>query len=1081
MAPHRNAPAAPTAREIELHSPWMRRLALALVGSADAADDVVQDAWARLAGAPTERGMHVGFLVGLVRSLAHGKRRGEARRRVREASVARREELPSTAELAARFEVARRLMELLEQLDEPYRTTLVLRFYDELSAAEIGRRAGIPAGTVRARLKRGLDLLRARLDDGEGGRARWLSALTPLLPPSPHSSAIGATTMTTFAASALLTMKLTLGATLCAIAALLAWTFVGRDDSQERALDVGVGDEAALVASELVDVADGAQRRATALDGAQPDVALDARSDDAAPRDSRVTIIARATERGGRPLQGAWMHVALAEQHEARSELDGRIELRVERALLERLASVASQSHLAFHVGAPGFRTLTLSTQLDPVRERLVLGDVLLRPGGAVHGRILDPAGIGVENALVVFGAPLLAEGDAVQRARRGPSDRTPYYWSGEASALTTHSGPSGSFRIDGVPVGYGVAWARTATSLWAVSAPIGVRAGEDIGGIELVVTDGHDEVIAGRVLDPDGRAAPGVQVWIQQPGSQGGTIDRTDGDGRFHFAASNGHAQLITVRSPSMEWHDIRRTDVAAGTHDLELRFERGPFLELLVQDVQGRPIADGRVVGVPARGATVIPIQRCEAQIDSTGRARLIDPGKALRVRVEAPGHRDTLVGPFEPSAFPEPLVVTITPVPALIGLVLLPDGQPAAGARVSLHRSAAGPETAASAQASYLTHQTWSGDRDAFVSALHAVPTTEVRADDKGRFRLPLPGFDARAPEEPYDPADWNIGALDSRGSASRRLAKVDPRQPWFVHAAVDGHATVTSGPHVFDPAHEVSLDLQLPRGGAVAGELVLDGAGSVHGWTARASDGLAEVVHTLVGEDGTFRFERLHAGPWQVRVFEPGERLGARAETRTERIPIADVHVIAGETVEYEHRAAATEHAQLTGRLTIDGAPPGALVVAVHPTDMQGTRRTALDPDGNFEIAVFPGQESALWITGTYLGAPFSLNTRFHVAPGDNNWSFALETARLEVRVDPTGIPASPTLRAVYVAERGPVTVRVTFEPREAGHYGPYCVPAGRGRLDAPTSDDGATAPVWAELDLAPGELRVLDLR
>jgi RNA polymerase sigma-70 factor (ECF subfamily) len=1081
MAPHRTAPAAPTAREIELHSPWMRRLALALVGSADAADDVVQDAWARLAGAPTERGTHVGFLVGLVRSLAHGRRRGEARRRVREASVARREALPSTAEVAARFEVARRMVEALEQLDEPYRTTLVLRFYDELSAAEIARRADISAGTVRARLKRGLDLLRARLDDGEGGRASWLSALTPLLPTSPRSSAVGAATMTTFAASALLTMKLTLGATLCALAALLAWTFVGRESTHGRALDVGVGDEAALIVSELVDGADGAQRRATALDGAQPDVALDARFDDAAPRDSRVTIIARATARDGRPLQGAWLRVDLAEQHEARSELDGRLELPVERAELERLARVSSGRYLTFHVGAPGFRTLTLSTQLDPVRESVVLGDVILRPGGAVHGRVLDPAGLGVENALIVFGAPLGTARDAAQHTRLGPPDLPPVFWSGEACALTTHSGPGGSFRIDGVPVGYGVAWARTATSLWVSSDPVGVRAGEDVGGIELVVTDGHGDVIAGRVLDPDGRAEPGVQVWIQRPGSQGGTIARTDADGRFHFASSDGHAHSLTVRSPSVEWGDIERIDVATGTHDLELRFERGPFLVLQVQDEHGRAIADGRVVGVPARGVTRLPIQRCEAQLDSTGHARLIDPGTALRVRIEAPGYRDTLVGPYEPRAFPAPLVVTMTPVPALVGQVQLPDGQPARGARVSLHMSATGPGSEATAQASTLTHQTWSGDRDAFVYTLHAVPTAEVRADADGRFRLPLPGFDARAADEPYAPTDFNIGALELRGSNSRRLAQVDPRQPWFVHAATEGHATVTCGPHVFDPAREVSLDMQLPPSGSIDGRLILNGGESAHGWTVHASDGLAEVVHTVVGEDGTFRFERLHAGPWQVRVFEPGERFSARAETRTERMPIADVQVVAGETVEYEHRAEAYESAWLTGRLTIDRASPGDFVVTNHSLTRRGTRRAAVDPDGRFEIEVFPGQESALWITGTHRGAPVAVVADIEVAPGDNELSFDFETARLEVRVDPTGIPASPGLRAVYVAERGPVTVRVTFEPSEPGHYGPFFVPAGRGRLDAPTDDYRATASVWAELDLAPGELRVLDLR
>lgn len=75
----------------------------------------------------------------------------------------------------------------------------------------------------------------------------------------------------------------------------------------------------------------------------------------------------------------------------------------------------------------------------------------------------------------------------------------------------------------------------------------------------------------------------------------------------------------------------------------------------------------------------------------------------------------------------------------------------------------------------------------------------------------------------------------------------------------------------------------------------------------------------------------------------------------------------------------------------------------------------------------------------------------------------------------------GLPTSPHTQTTYVAERGPVTVRVTFEPSEPGHYGPFAVPAGRGRLDAPIASYGAIVPIWADLDLAPGELRVLDLR
>ena len=49
----------------------------------------------------------------------------------------------------------------MRELDEPYRTTLLLRYGEMLSSVEIARRQQVPAGTVRWRLKSAVDRLRA--------------------------------------------------------------------------------------------------------------------------------------------------------------------------------------------------------------------------------------------------------------------------------------------------------------------------------------------------------------------------------------------------------------------------------------------------------------------------------------------------------------------------------------------------------------------------------------------------------------------------------------------------------------------------------------------------------------------------------------------------------------------------------------------------------------------------------------------------------------------------------------------------------------------------------------------------------
>ena len=65
-------------------------------------------------------------------------------------------------------------------LPEPLRTTVLLRYFEERSSSEIARRMGVPAGTVRWRLKKAIERLRADLDQRfAGNRRTWAIALAP--------------------------------------------------------------------------------------------------------------------------------------------------------------------------------------------------------------------------------------------------------------------------------------------------------------------------------------------------------------------------------------------------------------------------------------------------------------------------------------------------------------------------------------------------------------------------------------------------------------------------------------------------------------------------------------------------------------------------------------------------------------------------------------------------------------------------------------------------------------------------------------------------------------------------------------
>ena len=57
-----------------------------------------------------------------------------------------------------------RLAHLLGRLPDAERALLRLRFYDELSQSEISAATGIPIGTVKARMVRGLTRLREMIE-----------------------------------------------------------------------------------------------------------------------------------------------------------------------------------------------------------------------------------------------------------------------------------------------------------------------------------------------------------------------------------------------------------------------------------------------------------------------------------------------------------------------------------------------------------------------------------------------------------------------------------------------------------------------------------------------------------------------------------------------------------------------------------------------------------------------------------------------------------------------------------------------------------------------------------------------------
>lgn len=69
------------------------------------------------------------------------------------------------AEVTARLELARRVREAIDQLEEPYRVIVYLRELEDLSYEEIAEVVELPVGTVKSRLFRARQQLKGLLQD----------------------------------------------------------------------------------------------------------------------------------------------------------------------------------------------------------------------------------------------------------------------------------------------------------------------------------------------------------------------------------------------------------------------------------------------------------------------------------------------------------------------------------------------------------------------------------------------------------------------------------------------------------------------------------------------------------------------------------------------------------------------------------------------------------------------------------------------------------------------------------------------------------------------------------------------------
>lgn len=383
---------------------FLRLLARRLVWQDEhAAEDVVQEAWlAALERPPRFEGPLRAWLARVVRNLAFTALQREGERQAREGRAARAESVEQDEERD--FEQQQLVVESVRALRQPYRSTIYLRYYRELTPGEIARQQGISIATVKTRLRRGLEQLRADLDRRHGcERSQWCIALAPfaglggIAPPS------GALSATGLLKGLILMNKTLLGALSVALftaLAAVAW-FASRppeggDPPPQIAAPAGpdapAGRDDLAAPDGPVAKGGGAREKVERAAVAGGDESKGEDADRNAPR-----LVGRVLDDQSRPIEGA--DVALFSDDAAWVSTVGTGDLGVDRR-----AETQTDREGRFELPLAGADLVHLSVGADgfaPFRKELALGkgrgadagDLHLDPGVFLSGRVIDSAG----------------------------------------------------------------------------------------------------------------------------------------------------------------------------------------------------------------------------------------------------------------------------------------------------------------------------------------------------------------------------------------------------------------------------------------------------------------------------------------------------------------------------------------------------------------------------------------------------------------------------------------------------------------------------------------------------------------
>jgi hypothetical protein len=510
-------------------------------------------------------------------------------------------------------------VDLVRGLEEPYRSAVLYRYFEEWTVEEIARRQEVDATTVRWRLRKAVGLLRERLDRLHGNRSTWGAALAPLLLAGGRSEAAAASAATTCpgVSSLLLPARWLLSGVIIMKVKSLAVAFL------ISLLCLGL----------LFHVA---YRRGPAAPVVAPAAIVHEVAPSPAPREETTPVVEAKVEAEPAPIPrtGAAV-VGRVSDLETGEALPGAV-VRVRGGSAR---AVAGDDGTFVLEGLPEGEHYLLASAEKHVEEHARAD--LETEGEFLQDFRLEPAVDLLVTVADADGSPL--EGVRVTAAQ--PAGDYDY---GEAYSKMT--GADGKTMLSGIgrerrqqvnarKEGYREVWTRD------------YRVEPDRDQTELsIVLENRLEgeaVVAGRVTGPGGEALSGIHVqWIHSHGEEKGRVvteTARDGTYRLDFPRSEDWS---SVSAFGEGFAPAIREGVRAGNPAEPARVDftlaAGHWLAGEVVDEDGRPVEGATVRAMTTiytlRNKSLHPGNARQAETDGRGRFALRDlsgPTAALRIK--------------------------------------------------------------------------------------------------------------------------------------------------------------------------------------------------------------------------------------------------------------------------------------------------------------------------------------------------------------------------------------------------------------------------------------------------------------